>query len=64
VVTARRAAENGATKSLMAIFGWKQAENYTHAAEPNKLAKGALVLLLPNKLGLGSTSAADAGPSC
>src|SRR5262249_58952075 len=53
--SATRAAENGATThQLMAIFGWltvKQAENYTRAAERNKLAKGGMVLLLPNKTG-------------
>jgi integrase len=52
-VSATRAAENGATThELMAIFGWltiKQAENYTRAAERNRLAKGGMVLLLPNK---------------
>jgi hypothetical protein len=38
----------------MAIFGCltiKQAENYTRAAERNKLAKAGMVLLLPNKRG-------------
>lgn len=47
------AAENGASdRQLMAIFGWRKAEQatlYTRAAEKKKLARDAMPLIVPNR---------------